>query len=307
MNNRENFRSNKTSIWKNNNSLLFLIIINVFIFITLRFSMAVYGLSNISESLFYKNMFQWFAMPANFKMFLSRPWTILTSFFTHLDVFLMISNLFWLWSYGFIFQDLTGNNRTIPIYIYGGFVGGLAILFTYNLIPQLSLTSETHFYFGATTPIIAIVAGTTLLSPTYRLFPMINGGVPLWVVTLVFGLLDVYYLLGNLGMILPHILSALVGLIFIEALKNGNDLGEWMNNFFNWVANMFTPKISESKKQLLRQEVFYNTRGQKPFKKTTNLTQQRVDEILDKINLKGYDKLTEDEKDMLKRASEEEL
>jgi hypothetical protein len=28
---------------------------------------------------------------------------------------------------------------------------------------------------------------------------------------------------------------------------------------------------------------------------------------LDKINLKGYDKLTEDEKDMLKRASEEEL
>jgi len=58
---------------------------------------------------------------------------------------------------------------------------------------------------------------------------------------------------------------------------------------------------------LLKQEVFYNTRGQKPFKKTSNLTQQRVDEILDKINLKGYDKLTDDEKDLLKRASEEEL
>lgn len=307
MNNRDNTGINRTSIWKNNNSLLFLIIINVFIFISLRFSMAVYGLSNISESLFYKNLFQWFAMPANLKLFISRPWTILTSFFTHLDVFLMISNLFWLWSYGFIFQDLTGNNRTIPIYLYGGFVGGITILLTYNLIPQLNLTSESHFYFGATTPIIAIVAGTTLLSPNYKLFPMINGGIPLWVVTLVFGLLDVYYLLGNLGMILPHLLAALVGLIFIEALKNGHDLGEWMNKCFYWVANVFTPKVKEAKKQLIKQEVFYNTRGQKPFKKTTSPTQQRVDEILDKINLKGYDKLTDDEKDMLRRASEEEL
>lgn len=307
MNNRDNFRVNKTSIWKNNNSLFYLIIINVFIFITLRFSMAVYGLSNLSESLFYKNMFQWFAMPANINLFIARPWTILTAMFTHLDVFLMISNLFWLWSYGFIFQDLTGNNRTIPVYLYGGLVGGVAILLTYSFIPQLKGAAETHFYFGATTPIIAIVAGTTLLSPNYRLFPMINGGVPLWVVSTVFGLLDVFYLVGNLGMIIPHILSTITGLIFIEALKNGHDLGEWINNSFNWVANMFTPKITESKKQLQRQEVFYNTRGQKPFKKTINLTQQRVDEILDKINLKGYDKLTEDEKEMLRRASEEEL
>jgi len=243
MNNRENFRVNKTSIWKNNNALLMLIVINVFIFITLRFSMAVYGLSNLSESLFYKNMFQWFAMPANLKMFIGRPWTILTSIFTHLDVFLMISNLFWLWSYGFIFQDLTGNNRTIPIYLYGGFVGGIAVLLTYNFIPQFSSSAESHFYFGATTPIIAIVAGTTLLSPAYRLFPMINGGIPLWVVTLVFGLLDIFYLMGNLGMIIPHFLSAIVGLIFIEALKKGHDIGDWMNNCFNWVANLFTPKI----------------------------------------------------------------
>jgi hypothetical protein len=32
-----------------------------------------------------------------------------------------------------------------------------------------------------------------------------------------------------------------------------------------------------------------------------------VDEILDKINQKGYNSLTEEEKELLKRASKEEL
>jgi len=37
------------------------------------------------------------------------------------------------------------------------------------------------------------------------------------------------------------------------------------------------------------------------------VTQQRIDEILDKINQKGYQKLTEEERDMLRRASEGEI
>jgi hypothetical protein len=56
-----------------------------------------------------------------------------------------------------------------------------------------------------------------------------------------------------------------------------------------------------------KEEVFYNTRGQQPFVKRTNVTQQKVDEILDKINQKGYQKLTEEERDILRRASEGEL
>ena len=42
-----------------------------------------------------------------------------------------------------------------------------------------------------------------------------------------------------------------------------------------------------------------------PYKKTPNVTPERIDEILDKINQKGFDFLTEEEKDLLRRASEE--
>jgi len=52
--------------------------------------------------------------------------------------------------------------------------------------------------------------------------------------------------------------------------------------------------------------MFYKKTRQ-PYKKTPNITQQRIDEILDKINQKGYRFLTDEEKELLKRASEEDL
>ena len=36
-----------------------------------------------------------------------------------------------------------------------------------------------------------------------------------------------------------------------------------------------------------------------------NVNQQKIDEILDKINLHGFDALSEEEKTVLKKASEE--
>jgi hypothetical protein len=42
-----------------------------------------------------------------------------------------------------------------------------------------------------------------------------------------------------------------------------------------------------------------------PFTKTPLVTQQKVDEILEKIYQKGYGSLTEDEKEVLKRASKD--
>ena len=80
-----------------------------------------------------------------------------------------------------------------------------------------------------------------------------------------------------------------------------------MNKAYEWFTNLFDARKKVPARRPVKQEVFYNTRGLQPYKKSTNLTQQRIDEILDKINLRGYEKLTEEEKDLLRRASEEDL
>jgi membrane associated rhomboid family serine protease len=297
----------KTSIWSDNNALLILIALNVFVFITLRFILAVYGLSYLKEDSFYKNIFQWFAMPGELKMFITRPWTLISSGFTQMDIWMMVGNMLWLWTFGFIFQDLTGNRRIIPLYLYSAVFAGISYLLSYAFLPQLRALIGTQFYFGAMAPIVAIAIGATAFAPKYKLFPMIGGGIPLWIMTAIFCIIDVFYLKDKSAWFFPHVTAAFVGFLFVQSLKRGSDWGRWMNNFYDWFTNLFTPKKKVSPRRPVKQEVFYNTRGHQPFKKTTNLTQQRIDEILDKINVKGYEKLTEEEKELLKRASEEDL
>jgi DNA topoisomerase IB len=80
-----------------------------------------------------------------------------------------------------------------------------------------------------------------------------------------------------------------------------------MNRLYDTVTNVFNPQKKMPRRNPVKEEVFYNTRGKQPFKKTTHVTQQKVDEILDKINQRGYDRLTDEEKELLRRASEEDL
>ena len=55
------------------------------------------------------------------------------------------------------------------------------------------------------------------------------------------------------------------------------------------------------------EQTFYDASGRKPFVKKKQLTQKRVDELLDKINQFGYDHLTEEERNFLKQASKKDL
>ena len=77
-----------------------------------------------------------------------------------------------------------------------------------------------------------------------------------------------------------------------------------MTNCFNWINNLFNP--NKPKKNSLQEELFFNSRKATSHK-APDLTQQRVDEILDKINQQGYNSLNQEEKDLLKRAGEEFL
>jgi hypothetical protein len=110
---------------------------------------------------------------------------------------------------------------------------------------------------------------------------------------------------SNAGGHIAHLAGALTGFLFIYSYQKGYDWGGWMNNFFDWVNNLFNPD-KPRKNKTIKQELFYKSTA-RPYKKTPNVTAQRVDEILDKINQKGYQSLTEEEKELLKRASKEDL
>ena len=297
----------KNTLWGDNNPLMMLLIINILVFILMHVIKIFYGLYRIPEDLFMQHVFAWISVPADPMRFIQRPWTLITAMFTQLNIMLLISNLLWLWTFGYILQDLAGARKLFPLYLYGGLAAALVFLLTYNLAPGLTAVRDTTSFFGATAPVMAIAVAATLLSPQYRLFPMINGGIPLWILTLVFFVIDFASISRTPGLFFPHLAAAGTGFFFGRALLRGQDWGYWMNRLYDRFTNQFNPKRKPGWRSPVREEVFYNTQGHQPFKKTATVTQQKVDEILDKINQKGYSRLTDEEKDLLKRASEEGL
>jgi hypothetical protein len=154
---------------------------------------------------------------------------------------------------------------------------------------------------------MAIAVAATMIAPGYRIFPMLNGGIPLWVLTMIFLIIDLATIpSSNSGGHIAHLAGAFAGFVFIYAFRRGFDGSEWMNNVYDWVNNLFNPD-KPARKIKVKQELFYKSGTKQPYTKSANLTQQKIDEILDKINQKGYSHLTEEEKELLRRASQEDL
>lgn len=298
----------RLSIGQDGNALTLLIAINLIAFVLLAFIKIIYFFSqgNGGTAAFNQEIFQWVALPADLNTFITRPWTLFTHMFVHDTgtIWHILANMLWLWAFGYIFQDLAGNRKLAPLFLYGAFAGALVYMAAYNIIPPLKEHLHYAYACGASAGIMAIAVGATVLAPNYRIFPMLNGGIPLWVITAIYLIIDLATIpYNNAGGHIAHLSGALMGFIFVRRLQKGHDWSLWINNFFDWASNLFNPE-KPRKGRVVKSQLFYKA-GVKPFVKTPVVTEQKVDEILEKIYHKGYGSLTDDEREVLKRASSE--
>jgi len=288
-----------------NNALVALFAINIAIFLILTFINLSFVIADKQGNNFYSLVLQWFALPSGLAELGERPWTLFTYYFSEFgNVIRLISNMIWLWGFGYLLQQMAGNDKIIPVYIYGGVVGGIFYIAMHYIMPTLRDQVGTAYLLGANTGVLAVAMATTTLSPDYRFFTFIRNGIPLWVLMGAYILIDFAGVATSSAAIsISHIGAVLAGYLFVVFLRKGKDGSKWMNQFYSIIINLFNPYKKPSKDKV-KATVFYNTEGRKPFKKTSIITQQRVDEILDKINQRGYDFLTAEEKEMLKKAAE---
>lgn len=297
---------------RNSSDLFLLMAICLVVFVGLAFVKALWYFNNaddkvLARALFNNNVLGLFTLPADTGKLLSQPWAIITSFFVHEnnDVWKVFPNMFWLWSFGFILQDLTGGKKIIPVFIYGALGGAVAFILAYNLLPSLQNLRPYAFLGGATSGVMAVAVVTTLVSPGYRLFPMVAGGIPLWAITVLYLITSFATVsVSDTGSLITLAAAGVTGMLFFFSLKRGYDWSEWMNNFFEWITNLFNPDKPKKGKKL-KDELFYRASSQ-PYTKTPRVTQERIDAILDKINQQGYEALSEEEKDILARAGKED-
>lgn len=287
------------------NALVLLLMANALLFVLLIFFKLFYFMTATTNdaaaliSTYHKELFNYFSVSANLNQFLHRPWTLISFMFTHESLLQLLSNLLWLAAFGFIMQSMAANRKMIPLYLYGGVLGAIIFLVCANLMPASG--NHIPFLVGATPSVIAVAAGATTLGPKYRIFPMLGGGIPLWVLFAAFMLINLSAASNaGLSLVLVYVLCALLGFFIIRSWEKGRDYCEWMYNLMYRIDDMFNPD-KKKRKYSKTEQLFYKA-SRKPFKKTELITQDRVDELLDKISIKGYNSLTKQEKAYLKRA-----
>ncbi|WP_447642351.1 MULTISPECIES: rhomboid family intramembrane serine protease [Chitinophagaceae] len=254
------------------------------------------GAENIA---FHTNVLPLFVLSSDLNMLAHHPWTLLTYMFSHESVWHVVSSLLWLWAFGYILQDLAGNRHLFPLFLYGGLVGGIVFLISSNAIHNFAHGS-TAFMMGSGASVMAISVATTKLAPNYRIFPMINGGIPLWVIMLVYVAIDYATIATqNGGTALAHLSGGIFGFFYMAQLRRGID---WSNPtvwLYNWAKDLANPE-KKYKSNDPKADLFYK-KEKEPYKIYPRPTQERMDDILDKINQTGYESLTEEEKDFLKK------
>lgn len=294
------------------NPVVILIAISMIIFVVLAFFKAIsyirYPEGTDIQAVFEKNILTWFALSPVLKSSLAKIWTIFTHAFVHVSFWQLFSNMLWLWCFGYIFIDLTGNRKVVPVFLYGTIAGAVAFLVTASVLPSFQLQPHTHYFFGSGAGILAIAAAAVAINPNYKLFPMLGGGISLWIIGVIYLVIDMATIpFNNPGLHIAHLAGAAAGYLFVVVLRRGLDGADWMNNLYDWFIDLFNPETRQRQQAKVISTNFYKT-DKVPFKKTANLTQKRLDEILDKINTGGgYDKLSDEEKEFLRKASSEDF
>lgn len=265
-------------------------IVEQLIYVNLAVFLLVF-ISNTFGFLFQSNsnlLVNWFALPANFDDFISKPWTIITYGFLHTSFLHILLNLIALFYIGHLFQQYFTAKQLINFYLLGTLFGGIIFVASYNFFPALQQTAHNSVVLGASAGISAIFIGIATYIPNYELkFPLI-GFVKLWILAAFWIAIDIIQIpAGNAGGHLAHIGGALFGFLYVTQASNKE-------------LNILKPfkKFFQKKEKPLKTAYKSGKKTSKTSrKKSTN--QQEIDVILDKISKSGYDTLTKSEKDFL--------
>jgi membrane associated rhomboid family serine protease len=228
------------------------------------------------------------------------PWTILTYGLPHDGFWVWLSNAIWLYTFGSVIQSLVGFRQVIPIFVYGLLLGGLFCIGA-QLIPGVS--PMPFRLTGARSGILALVTAAVVIAPRYRFYLGENFGIPILIPAGIFLALSLLECHSFIPLFAHCAGGMLVGFLYAKALKNGNRPGAWMYDITGTFGRMFNPDIKRQNKATNEQRRIQDLKARRQAARDTS--QRRVDEILDKINQRGYGSLTAEEREILVNASKE--
>lgn len=235
------------------------------------------------------------------EMFKHKFWVIFSYGLAHQGFWDWLTNMIWAYCFATLLQALTSYRQVVPLFIYALLGAGIFYFIGQMAAPHFFALREGQYILGAYGGISALAVSVLLLSPRQRLHLSEGLSIPAaLIVAVYFVLTGVSYWQQDKAILLLTTGGVVVGAIFTWLLKNGYQPATWIYSLLNSAERTFTPKEDTLRKKhedAKRKELL-----QSYYTPNEEVTQERIDEILDKINEKGYYTLTRDEKETLKKA-----
>jgi len=284
--------------FKEGNALNKLIYINVGIFLAVQIVRIVLFLSNSYDK--FPDFIAWLAVPSNLHTLGTRPWTLVTYMFLHVDFIHILFNLLWFFWFGRIFLSDFGEKKLLGIYLIGGLTGGLLYVALYNLFPVFDSVKDNSVALGASASIMAVVIASSFYIPNRRLNLVFLGPVKIVYVGIVmFILSSLVDFASNSGGKIAHIGGAFVGFFFAYYYRRGRDITRGFDHFMDRLISFF--KRDRSRKNM--KVTYKKSSDDFEYNRQKKEEQKEIDRILEKISKGGYDSLTAEEKEKLFKMS----
>lgn len=236
-------------------------------------------------------------------------WQLITYQFMHGDFWHIFMNMFILWMFGMEIENLWGSKKFLFFYLLCGVVGGLfQLLITPLMGGGLAPT------IGASGAVYGIMVAFAMFFPDrYIFFWML---IPVKAKYLIaFWVLIEFMSVGDMSVVarLAHIGGALSSFVFIMLDRKHNfNIDRLYTSIKNNLSSKkssisgkggtFRRKFGTSNKEI-KDATFYEIQNENS---ASEINQDEIDTILDKISQSGYQNLTEREKKILFEASKKQ-
>lgn len=233
---------------------------------------------------FDDNIAQWLTLPSLFPLFITRPWTLITYMGVHFDVLHMLFNVLWLYWFGRILLITLSDRHLAMSFFGGGICGGILFLIA------ASFGYGAGWLCGCSAAVIAVMCTAAVMLPDHQVNLFLIGEVRLKGIAVVCCALT---FLGGGGNQAAHVGGLLWGIGFGMLLRNGIDLTtrlKFIGSIFGKPNPDRTPTRNPDKMVRVLQERQNDIR--------------RLDELLDKIKVSGYESLSRKERKELNEISQ---
>ncbi|MGA2668097.1 MAG: rhomboid family intramembrane serine protease [Ignavibacteria bacterium] len=231
------------------------------------------------------------------------PWQLITYMFMHGGFLHIFLNMFALWMFGMELENIWGSQKFFGYYMICGIGAGLANLFIAPLFTTMNMPT-----IGASGAIYGVLVAFGLMFPERPIFIYFLFPIRAKYFVLIYMAIELLSVGSTSGIAhVAHLGGGVVGFLYILITTKTN-----FTDFFRSLTrpktnSPQTPRYTYSNKYYEKYNYDPDNVSDAQYhindKNEDQVSQERIDEILDKISKEGYKNLTEEEKRILFEAS----